>query len=210
MVQRVGSKALIAATIYTLFFAGCATHEQSSVLARVASSEPVPPLGNSEYHTYQLANELFTQVRPSRQSRYAVVGFVPIPEYKYDNATNHPLQFLGHQIKEGLITEATKRGLNTQEFLLSRDIKLTDVDDRVLSRNVTDLSDRQRIDFYITGSILHQQEGAMVNARIVNVRSQDVVAAATRFFPASLFWRDEQVTTRQGRIYRTTSSVAQE
>ena len=43
----------------------------------------------------------------------------------------------------------------------------------------------------------------MVNARIINARTRDIVAAATRFFPAELFWQQEQVTTRNGRLYRT-------
>ncbi|MFC3094939.1 hypothetical protein DRW07_17490 [Alteromonas sediminis] len=189
---------------------GCASQEDMNLQAATSSRDPVPPLGNVEYHTFQLANELFSQVQPARQTRYAVVGFVPIPTHKFDADNNHPLQLLGHQIREGMITEATKRGFTAQEFLISSDIKLTAVDDRVLSRSVDELSNVQRVDYYITGTILHQQEGAVVNARIVHVRNKEVVAAATRFFPGTLFWREEQVTTRQGRLYRMAKSDPQQ
>jgi TolB-like protein len=65
------------------------------------------------------------------------------------------------------------------------------------------LSGLGNIDFYITGTLVYQQEGAIVNARVVNARNKDVVAAATRFFPAELFWQREQITNRNGMIYRT-------
>lgn len=186
---------------------GCANENVTDlVLGRV--EQPVPPLGNAEFHTNQLANELFGQVRPSRHNRYAVVGFVPVENYKFNPDVHHPLQLLGHQLREGFITEATKRGYTTQEFLMSSDIKVTAMHDRVLSRDVEELARSQRIDFYITGTVLPQEAGAMVNARIVNVRSQEVVAAATRFFPGDLFWREEQITLRQGRLYRTGNVVA--
>ena len=192
--------------IVLMLLSGCASQNTTGLTAGVSANDPVPPLGNAEYHTYQLANELFAQVRPARQTRYAVVGFVPIPSHKFEANNHHPLQLLGHQVREGLITEATKRGFTAQEFLISSDIKLTAVDDRVLSRSVDELSEVQRVDFYITGTILHQEEGAVVNARIVHVRSKEVVAAATRFFPGTLFWREEQVTTRHGRLYRMEKS----
>ena len=163
----------------------------------------MPALGNVEYHTYVLANELFANVRPARQTRYAVTGFVPVDSLTYDETFQHPLQLLGHQLEEGILTEATKRGFTAQEFKLTNDIIVGEKSDRVLSRDIDQLSAMERVDFFITGTLVYQQEGAMVNARIINARTRDVVAAATRFFPAELFWLDEQVTTRNGRLYRT-------
>ncbi len=105
-----------------------------------------------------------------------------------------------------MITEASKRGFTTQEFKLSNDIMLNDNSDRILTRDIEQLSDIERVDFYITGTLVYQQAGAMVNARIINARNKDVVAAATRFFPSELFWETEQVTSRNGRLYRTEST----
>jgi TolB-like protein len=159
-------------------------------------------LGNVELHTFHLANELFVNVRPNRQQRYAVVGFVPIDTMVHDDMEQHPLMLLGHQLEQGMMTEATRRGLTTQDFKVSRDIIISDLSDRVLTRDIDKLTGLESVDFYITGTILPQQEGAIVNARVINARSRDVVAAATRFFPSELFWHREQVTTRDGHIYR--------
>lgn len=106
-------------------------------------------------------------------------------------------------MEQGMMTEATKRGFTAQEFKLSNDIIVNDESDRILTRNIDQLSDIERVDFYITGTLVYQQSGAIVNARIVNARNKDVVAAATRFFPAELFWEEERVTSRNGRLYRT-------
>lgn len=164
-------------------------------------------LGNVELHTFQLANELFSNLNVSRQSRYAVVGFVPVDTMLYSEKHQHPLMLLGHQLEQGMMTEASRRGIVTQEFKLSNDIMINDLSDRVLTRDIDKLSGLESVDFYITGTLVYQQEGAIVNARVVNARNKDVVAAATRFFPAELFWQREQVTTRDGRIYRTTAEL---
>ncbi|GGF53702.1 FlgO family outer membrane protein [Alteromonas lipolytica] len=185
----------------TVLLAGCSSAPQNMEMTN--DQVPVPALGNVEYHTYVLANELFANIRPARQTRYAVTGFVPVDSLSYNENFQHPLQLLGHQLEEGMLTEATKRGFTAQEFKLTNDIIVGEKSDRVLSRNVEQLSAIERVDFFITGTLVYQQGGAMVNARIINARTRDVVAAATRFFPAELFWLEEQVTTRNGRLYRT-------
>lgn len=197
------NKPLLVTVALVTLLGGCATSTTKDTQMEPAEVPNVPALGNVEYHTYILANELFAGVRPARQARYAVVGFVPADTMKYNGDDQHPLMMLGHQLEQGMITEASKRGFTTQEFKLSNDIMINDESDRVLTRNIEQLSDVERVDYYITGTLVQQQAGAMVNARIINVRTKNVVAAATRFFPAELFWEREQVTSRHGKLYRT-------
>ncbi len=182
---------------------GCATPvDEKSELAQTNSAS-INALGNVEYYTYLLANELFADAGPSRQARYAVVGFVPVDTMKYASDQQHPLMLLGHQLEQGMITEATKRGFSTQEFKLSDDIIIGEESDRILTRDIERLSNVERVDYYITGTLVYQESGAVVNARIINARNKDIVAAATRFFPVDLFWQEERVTSRNGKLYRT-------
>lgn len=185
----------------SLMLGGCAGESPSVVMQE--ENMALPALGNMEYHTYVLANELFAQLRPSRQAKYAVTGFVPADTMSWNSKQQDPLMMLGHQLEEGLITEAAKRGFTTQEFKLTDDIIMGEYADRVLTRDIEQLPGIERVDFYITGTIVRQQAGAMVNARVINARTKDVVAAATRFFPEGLFWEEEKITTRNGRLYRT-------
>ncbi|NMH61297.1 FlgO family outer membrane protein [Alteromonas ponticola] len=167
------------------------------------SGEPLSALGNVEYYTFTLANELFANVRPSRQVRYAVTGFVPVTTMAYNDADQHPLMLLGHQLEQGLVTEATKRGFLAQEYKLTNNIIMSDHAERVLTRNIDQLSAIERVDYYITGTVVKQESGAMVNARIIDANSKEIISAATRFFPAEVFWQKEHVTTRNGRLYRS-------
>lgn len=197
------SGCLLGGLVCLLLFTGCATNSAGQDVTQ-ADALPVPPLGNVEYHTYILANELFANLRPARHARYAVTGFVPADSMRFNGNHQHPLMMLGHQLEQGMITEATKRGYTTQEFKLTNDIIMSEDNDRVLSRDIEQLSDIERVDYYITGTLVMQQAGAVVNARVINARNKDIVAAATRFFPAELFWEEEKVTDRHGRLYRTT------
>lgn len=188
---------------------GCAgQQEEVSRAVTKSPSSPISPMGNVEYYTHRLASELFTQTRPSAQSRYAVVGFVPVPEHVYRQAVHHPLQLLGHQLKEGFMTEAAKRGYPTQDFLLADDISVTEQSDSIITRNVERLGSARRIDFFITGTVLNQERGAVVNARMIHAQTKEVVAAATTFFPAEIFWQAERVGLRNGRLIRTQNAIS--
>jgi len=200
---RLIAKALAYTALLLGLLSGCSSSDEPKSQFAQTDASNVSALGNVEYHTYMLANELFADVGSARQSRYAVVGFVPADTMKYSAGHQHPLMLLGHQLEQGMITEATKRGFSTQEFKLSNDIIVSNESDRVLTRDIDQLSNIERVDFYITGTMVYQESGAVVNARIINARNKDIVAAATRFFPAELFWREEQVTTRNGKLYRT-------
>ncbi|GAA6185198.1 hypothetical protein NBRC116595_24460 [Aliiglaciecola sp. NS0011-25] len=167
--------------------------------------ESLPALGNIEYHTSILANELFAGVTANRDYRYAVVSFVPVTNLQFDKTYQHPLMLLGHQLSEGMVTEASRRGFITQDYKITNDILVTKEAEYALSRDVSRLAPLQNVDFYIAGTITEQQEGAIVNARIIHVETKDVVASATKFFPAELFWQREKVTMRGGMIYRTGS-----
>lgn len=169
----------------------------------VKSTPALQSLGNAEVYTFRLAQELFANLSADRQYRYAVAGFVPVVSMQPDLTQQGPLMLLGHQLEQGMMTEAVRRGFVAQDYKAANAIIMNDQYDRALSRDLDHLSQLQNIDYYITGTITAQQNGAMVNARVIDVRNKDVVAAATSFFPADLFWQQEQVTLRNGLLYRT-------
>lgn len=181
------------------------------ILALTACSSQTPrpvvdELGNIELHTYELAQELFENFEAKYDSAhnysYVVATFVPVAQLQYQPNQQHPLMLLGHQLEQGMITEASRRGYIPQDFKVTNDIIIEKHADRVLSRNVDDLSASRRVDFYISGTVVEQASGAIVNARIIQVDNKAVVAAATKFFPENLFWREQKVTTRNGMLYR--------
>ena len=149
-----------------------------------------------------MANELFAGLIPKTHNRYAVAGFVPVEDMQYNGQRQQPLMLLGHQLEQGLMTEAVNRGFVAKEFKLANSIIMSDDADRILSRNTDHLSGLSQVDFFISGTLVHQQNGAVVNARIIDAKSRDVIAAATRFFPVDLFWETEQVSLRGNKLIR--------
>lgn len=195
---------LLLCILCLLIISGLSGCTNFSLPSKVNKSEPIAKnLGNSEFYTYRLAQELFANLNADRQYRYAVTGFVPVTNMQIDLQQQHPLMLLGHQLEQGLITEAVRRGFIAQDFKASNSIIMGDEYDRALSRDLSHLSQLQNIDYYITGTIVPQEGGAMVNARVINVRNKDVIAAATNFFPDDLFWSKEAITHRNGYLYRS-------
>ncbi|MDO6695331.1 FlgO family outer membrane protein [Aliiglaciecola sp. 3_MG-2023] len=192
-------------TVLALCLSACSSMSETENQPKMQYEESLPALGNIEYHTSILANELFAGLTANRDYRYAVVNFVPVTNLQFDKTYQHPLMLLGHQLSEGMVTEASRRGFITQDYKITNDILVTKEAEYALSRDVSRLAPLQNVDFYIAGTITEQQEGAIVNARIIHVESKDVVASATKFFPAELFWLREKVTMRGGMIYRTGS-----
>lgn len=167
-------------------------------------------LGNIEYHTSEFADELFGTFRfrnmNRSQYRFAVATFVPVDTLKHNSNKQHHLQILGLQLEQGMMTEVARRGYIAQDYKATNNIIVEGESDRVFSREVEALSRRhEHVDFYLSGTIAETEKGAVVNARIIDVESKDVVAAATRYFPSKLFWSGGKVTTRDGMIYRSSS-----
>lgn len=199
---------ILSFVIYLLVLAsaaGCASVLQYN-MNKELQQQPTPSLGNVEYHTAILADELFGYFHQHRQLgkyRFAVAGFVPVVAMQYDDGGRHPLKLLGHQLEQGLMTEAARRGLITQDYKVTDHIAISDTADKVMTRDTAQLSRTlPDLDFFISGTLVEQQQGVMVNARVVHVESKDVVAAATKFFPSNVFWSEEAVTTRDGMLYR--------
>ncbi|XOV81294.1 MAG: FlgO family outer membrane protein [Aestuariibacter sp.] len=197
-----------------LLLAGCATQKipQSKVVTMKPADVKVQSLpaalGNVELHTSEFADELFGTFRyrakARNQFRFAVATFVPVATLQVDPKQKHHLELLGHQLEQGMMTELARRGFIAQDYKATNNIIIEDSADRVFSRDVEELNaHHHNIDFYLSGTITETEKGAVVNARIIHVETKDVVAAATRYFPAELFWQEGRVTTRGGMIYRT-------
>lgn len=167
-----------------------------------SSGQTADPTASLDYYSYDLARQLFHGLNPPDNMRFAVIGFVPVDSLDNEEPRQSPLYHLGHQLAESLLSEAAQRGFVVTDYKVANSILMSASTDRVLTRDVEQLSPVQDIDFYITGTITEGEDGAVVNARIINARHKDVVAAATSFFPANLFWTPTRVTSRGGMLLR--------
>ena len=113
----------------------------------------------------------------------AVTSFVDLQDM---DATN----WLGNSVSEGLIYQMQQRGYTVVDYKVTGGIKVTPDGDFALSRNWQELSAEQPVDYVLTGTMLRQSAGVLVNARIIGIRSRVVIASAQGFLPADRIGRD--------------------
>lgn len=179
--------ALIFASMMTI---SCAHHTSSSATGEVL-----------QQHTAALAADLFNPGYAQQPQRIGVGSLVPVQSLRQQG--NGRDRLMVQQIKEGLISQATQRGANIVEFRTSNQLRLEDEQELMLSRQIEDLSVRQRLDYFLTGTYSEVNGGLLVNVRLININNHSVERAATHFFPwAAAHGHGELSEIRHGQLYR--------
>lgn len=106
----------------------------------------------------------------------AVASFVDLDTLKDTN-------WMGLQIEESFIYELNRRGEVVVDFKTTGSIQVTPSGDFVMSRNYRDLSARLPISRILTGTFSRNQQGILVNARIIDLRTKMVETTAQSLIP---------------------------
>lgn len=104
---------------------------------------------------------------------------------------------------ESLATVSVQLGLSVVEFKALPAIQITESHDRMLSRDLALIDSKQNIDYFLTGTLLEQEDSLVVNAKIIEVGTNIVKAAATDVIPADIIWQKRKVIMNNGVISRT-------
>jgi TolB-like protein len=110
----------------------------------------------------------------------AVVSFVMLDSNYNDS------NLLGIQIAESLIHEVHKFGIPVIDFKTTGYIRITEQGDFAFSKDYQDFSGEMSARYIVGGTMLKHTDGYLINARIVGVTSQAVVASAQSFIPNSV------------------------
>lgn len=159
------------------------------------------------YTVHQYVNNLTSQLMQIRvpiksNARIAVTSFYMADALDSALATGQA-DGLSQQIQESLLTQFTQLGYYMIEYRLENTLNLKSNADGILSRNINNLTQQQKIDFVITGSLTRQQHAYLVNARLVDTKTQRIVSAATAEIPINAMWGDEKIQQRGGQLYRS-------
>jgi TolB-like protein len=126
--------------------------------------------------------------------------------------------WLGHQLVENMVHELQHHGLTVIDFKATGYISVTTEGDYVLSRDWTELPERQLIDYVVTGTMVEKNNGVMVNVRMIGLQSKVIVATAQSFIPAWMIGElksvkpmvvqvEEPILNQTGLIIRDNSST---
>ena len=105
------------------------------------------------------------------------------------------------------IHQLQRRGFRIVDYKTTGSIKVTQHGDFALSRDLKELQDSHEVQYILTGTMLRQEGGVMVNARLVGMKSHVVVASAQGFLPSDRIGRDldtmNSVRQQDGVLIRT-------
>jgi len=90
---------------------------------------------------------------------------------------------LGNQIAEAFITELQKAGVPVVDHRITGAIKVTQNGDFVFSRNSNEYKSTQKIGYVVSGTMIKSDNGIIINARIVGLKSNLIIASSKMVLP---------------------------
>lgn len=137
----------------------------------------------------------------------AVASFVNLKDLESTN-------WLGNQLSENFVHELQRHGLIVVDFKTTGHIRVTENGDYVFSRDWKELPERQIIDYVVAGTMVKQEDGVMVNARMIGMQSRVVVATSQSFIPNWVLGdelaRQENVRIKDGMILRENKELMED
>lgn len=158
-----------------------------------------------DYYTQRLATALFTDLVKNSTTPYtqlAISSFLPIRQLSLDGLNVQEIE-LADQLAESMLTEAVQRGYVAVDVRLRKELLLKADHEQAFSRQLTELRQQHRADALLSGTYTAQEDGFMVNVRLIDLHSQQVLAAATDYVPDNVMWSTEKMRKRGGYLYRS-------
>ena len=129
-------------------------------------------------YTEQMAKDLQDDLRNKPISSSVVVTSFVHLDSSLQNTDS-----LGIQLAESFINQLQQIGVPVNDHKLMGTININDRGDFAYSRNKRQLHNDPNIGYVLAGTMLKNDNGMMINARIVNFKTNIVVASASKFVP---------------------------
>ncbi|WP_019616639.1 FlgO family outer membrane protein [Psychromonas ossibalaenae] len=123
---------------------------------------------------------LYNFPKKYRNESIALTSIVDLNNHKETN-------WLGQTISEQFIHELHIRSLRIVDFKLTGNIQLTPQGEFALTRDWKKLNKNIDVQRLLTGTMSRNEEGMIINVRIVNVDSNMVESTSSAFVPHSMF-----------------------
>lgn len=160
------------------------------------------PLG---FYTERLAQQLFAELAKDKntlQRQLAVSSFLPISSLSLQGLSVQEVE-LANQLADSMLTEAVQRGYDAVDIRLRRDVLLQPDHEQGFSRQLAELRQQHSARALLSGTYSVQEDGFVVNVRLIDIDSQRVLAAATDYIPDNVMWSAEKMRKRGNYLYRS-------
>jgi TolB-like protein len=165
-------------------------------------SKPQMSEFSAHHYSEQIALELLQQFRPIKPNTSIAVGTLVPVNTLTSISEKGPSKLIGLQMQEGLTTAVAQLGFEVIEYKTLPKIILKPGQDSMLSRDVSQLKEKHKIDYFITGTFTEVQDQYIVNVKLIDSRSNVIHGAATKSVPLNAFWSQEKVQLRDGSLIR--------
>ncbi|MEN3158888.1 FlgO family outer membrane protein [Alkalimonas sp. NCh-2] len=175
---------------------------QSPARQQSADTAAKPRLDPVLFYTERLAEQLLRDLPALPHGSMTAVTFTDSATLQPD-ATNVRMRHLGLQLQESMLTVASQLGYQVTEFRAGQSLQLHSQHDSLLTRQLASLATEQNIRYIIAGTLSQHEDFTIVNARLVDTKTNRVVAAAADQIPTAVLGSAKQVQLRQQMIYRS-------
>ncbi|MBY0417882.1 MAG: hypothetical protein K2W88_07460 [Pararheinheimera sp.] len=169
---------------------------------QLSKAEQHPPL---LFYTERLADQLFYKLQPLEAGAIAVTTFADVqlmaPDISRNSSYNASLQ-----LQESMQAVATQLGYQVSEIRLNDAVAIHPGFENALGRDLNQLRQNQQARYVITGTLTEGEVHITVNAKLIDLKSQQVLAAASSVIPVAVLWPNEQLQLRHNKLYRNSES----
>jgi len=106
-----------------------------------------------------------------------------VTSFVYLDSELQNTDILGNQLAEALMHEANQFGIAVTDFKTTDSIRVTPDGDFMFSRDFLELTQQYPLAVLLGGTMVRQQGGILVNARIVNMVDKKILGSAQTFIP---------------------------
>lgn len=170
--------------------------------AQLSKAEQHPPL---LFYTERLADQLFYKLQPLESGAIAVTTFADVQLMAPDTSRNASYN-AALQLQESMQTVATQLGFQVSEIRLNDSVLVHSGYENALGRDLSQLAQKQQARYVITGTLTEGELHITVNAKLIDLKSQQVLAAASSVIPVDVLWPNEQLQLRHNKLYRNSES----
>lgn len=137
------------------------------------------------------------QIKGGTGTRIAVGSFVNIT--KLDETDS-----LGMSVAEFMMHHMHLRGFSVIDFKVRETPRVRPSGDFMFSRDIADLKRNHSIHYYLSGTISHNGDGAVINARLIQAENNLVVSTAQGYLPNMFVDRIFSDHARSSNVERMT------
>jgi len=136
---------------------------------------------------FQLLNEYVEQMAMNiKDSMNGIPLSSPIAVTSFVNLDSSlkNTNVLGNQISEYFINELKNVGLPISDHKVTGFIQVTPNGDLAMSRQYMELKQNLNIGYVLTGTLVENERGMIVNARVVSLHTNNVIASNSKLIPS--------------------------